>query len=380
MSPTEVSGRGRNIEPRLYGDGPMSLEVMNHLVSHRRRNRSIGAVAIACSILVAACNFDGGPNSDPGFGSPEQAAEAFTSGELPDVEPWNPKDGDCRALLVGDSLTEAIVKAQVEAFSYMGCESIVDGLTARTLSEGWQCLANGGTSMAIELRAAPVPGNPTCRPSGLELLNSWSDFTGSASVTVIALGTNDAGNFTQDGWARRWRRAAQLTKGPLVFVTAAARPGDRWVEKVEKYNAALREWCPSEPRCTIAEWDTTEPANDPSSYVDNVHLTRAAGEMRAIFIAVAARQVAIPAPPGPSRWRAPTISLPPAPSTTVSRSTIVRSPSSSYVATPTSIATSSSTSTSSTSTPSQTTTSLPPASPPSAPSSDPLITTTTLVQ
>ena len=171
--------------------------------------------------------------------------------------------------------------------------------------------------MAIVARREPEPGNPTCRPSGLELLAAWSDFTRSSSVTVIALGTNDAASFTHGGWIRHWRRAVDLTTGPVVFVTAAARPGDRWVETVSAYNSSLREWCASEQRCTLAAWDESATANDQASYIDHVHLTRKAGHIRAVFIAAIARRVAVPAPPGPTRWRPPTLSLPPAPTSTV---------------------------------------------------------------
>lgn len=276
--------------------------------------RSLGAF-VAAAAIVNACGWIDGTDSE--FGSTRQAAEAFAPEDLPDIEPWDPNDGVCRSLLVGDSLVEATVQAQERAFSYMGCESIVDGLAARSLSNGWQCLGKGGASPQIVLRPEPEPGNATCRPSGLELLRLWSDFTPAASVTVIALGTNDAGMFTEDTWIRRWMRAAELTSGPLVFVTVGARPGDRWVEEAASYNAALRRWCPFEPRCTLAEWDLTAPAQDPNSYTDHVHLTREVGEMRAVFIAVAARRVAVPAPKGPDRWKAPTISLPPAPSTSL---------------------------------------------------------------
>jgi hypothetical protein len=237
----------------------------------------------------------------------------------------------CRILLVGDSLVEATVRAQEDAFDFLGCESIVDGLAARTLSEGWQCLAEGGVSMEIVVRPEAEPGNPTCRPSGLELLDVWSDFASAASVTVIALGTNDAASFGRDGWTRHWKRAVDLSTGPIVFVTAAARPGNRWVDKVTAYNSALRDWCPDEPRCTIASWDETDVANDPASYVDHVHLTRAAGEMRAVFIAAAARGVALPAPPGPSTWRPPLLSLPPAPTSTVPSTTPSTEPTSTSV-------------------------------------------------
>lgn len=284
------------------------------------RRSWLESIAAGCLLatVVGACSLGGsGSSRDSGFGSPTGADEAIANNDIPDVTRWDPADGACRVLVVGDSLVEATGRAQEEAFDELGCESIVDGLPARTLSAGWQCFGDGGTSMAIVVRPDAEPGNPTCRPSGLELLEAWSAFTPAASVTVIALGTNDAASFGGDGWTRHWTRAVDLTTGPIVFVTTAARPGDRWVDLVTAYNSALREWCPSEPRCTLASWDETEAANDPASYVDHVHLTRAAGEMRAVFIAVVARRVAVPAPPGPNRWRPPTISLPPAPTTTV---------------------------------------------------------------
>ncbi len=270
-------------------------------------------------VLVAACT--GSDSSiESGFGSPEQAAQAFAPEDLPEVEPWDDREGACRVLLVGDSLVEATLRAQADAFTYVGCESIVDGLAARSLSEGWQCLADGGRSMAIVLKPFPEMGNPTCRPSGLELLGQWKELNRAASATVIALGTNDAGMFSEEGWIQRWSRVAQMTTGPLVFVTVAAQPGNRWVEKAQRYNETLRTWCPFEPRCHLAEWDLTDPAQDTTSYVDHVHLTRAAGEMRAVFIAVVTRRVAQPAPPGPSRWRAPDLVFPIAPSTTINGS------------------------------------------------------------
>ncbi len=281
------------------------------------RRTTVPVFGVLCTLMVCsvgACSTDG--RSDGGFGSPEQAARAFAPDDLPAVEPWDDSDGACRVLLVGDSLVEASVASQEDAFSYLGCESIVDGLAARSLSEGWQCLGDGGTSMAIVLRSQPEPGNPTCRPSGLELLELWADFTTAASATVIALGTNDAGMFTSDTWERRWQRVVDITQGPLVFVTVGAQPRGRWVDKATRYNETLRQWCPREPRCVLAEWDLTEPARDPSSYIDHVHLTRSAGEMRAVFIATITRRVAVPAPLGPQRWRAPALALPPGPVST----------------------------------------------------------------
>ena len=266
---------------------------------------------------VGACSFgNSDPRRDSAFESPAGAAEAFTGDDLGEFTPWDPAVGACRILVVGDSLLEATERAQEDAFDFLGCESVVDGLAARTLSEGWQCLANGGASMSIVVRREAEPGNPTCRPSGLELLEVWSDLTPAASATVIALGTNDAASFGHDGWIRHWERAVDLTTGPIVFVTAAARPGDRWVDTVTAYNSALRDWCPSEPRCTLASWDETDVASDPESYVDHVHLTRVAGEMRAVFIAAVARRVAVAAPPGPTRWLSPKLPLPPAPPST----------------------------------------------------------------
>lgn len=273
--------------------------------------------ALVSFVALASCT-NSGVGDTAGFGSPERAAEAFAPEELGDFEPWDDRDGACRVLLVGDSLVEAALRAQTDAFTYVGCESIVDGLTARSLSDGWQCLGDRGRSMEIVLRAYPEPGNPTCRPSGLELLRQWDELTSAASATVIALGTNDAGMYTEEGFVRRWRRVVDMTSGPLVFVTVAARPGDRWVANAERYNASLRWWCPMEPRCVLAEWDLTAPARDPASYVDHVHLTRSAGEMRAVFIAAVTRRVAVAAPPGPSRWRAPSITMPLLPSSTTS--------------------------------------------------------------
>jgi lysophospholipase L1-like esterase len=271
--------------------------------------RATASLAVVGAIALTSCGRSTESSGSGGFESPDQAADAFASGDLPDIEPWDSRNGACRILLIGDSLTEAIQRAQVDAFTYVGCESIVDGLAARSLSRGWQCLGDGGRSPEIVVRGVPEVGNPTCRPSGLELLALWSEYARAASAVVIALGTNDAGIHSPEGWIRHWELATSLSRGPLVFVTAAARPGDRWVADVELYNATLRWWCPSQQRCSLAEWDRTAPARDVSSYTDHVHLTRAAGEMRALFIAAAARRVAVPAPSGPRRWKAPVLDL-----------------------------------------------------------------------
>lgn len=259
--------------------------------------------------------------SDPGqetvFATPELAAQAFSSNDLPTTQAWDPRDGTCRILMVGDSLMAAVVRSQEAAIRFMGCEGIVDGLVGRSLTNGWQC---SSSSHGVTIRADPEPGNSTCRPSGLELLDEWSEFARSASVVVIALGTNDAAVMSQDLWTRRWVAALDLTTGPVMFVTAAARPGHPWADKVLAYNEALRLWCADEPRCSLADWAQTEPALDTNSYVDYVHLTREVGEMRAVFLAVKARQVAIPAPPGPDRWKAPPPKIVPRPTSTTGES------------------------------------------------------------
>lgn len=334
FSLAEASGLDRELgSPRARPIGTWQIYRLSAMASvsgqsndarrRKARRRDVTGAVIAVA-LISSCS-SATDNGDAGFGSPEKAAEAFDASDLQAVEPWDPRDGRCRALLVGDSLVEAVAKSHEQAFTYLGCESIVDGLSARSLSDGWQCLGSGGTSMEIVLRQEPEPGNPTCRPSGLELLDTWSELAPAASVTVIALGTNDAGMFGEETWVRRWMSAVDATSGPLVFVTAAARPGDRWVEKVGRYNEVLRSWCPTQTRCTLAEWDRTAPARDAASYIDHVHLTRSAGEMRAIFIAAAALRVAVPSLGGPSRWKAPALELPPAPSSTTVVSNVIPS-------------------------------------------------------
>ncbi len=311
------------LAPHLYGGRVMGCERQSDVQMRQlsRRGSVAGLVLLGLFVLGACANTDSFGVSGTGFDSPQQAAEAFGLSDLPIVEKWDERVGSCRVLLIGDSLTEAVASAQRDAFSYIGCESIVDGLAARSLSTGWQCLASGGRSLEISMRMSPEPGNASCRPSGLELLGLWSDFAHSASAVVIALGTNDAGIYSEGGWIRRWEQAASLSSGPLVFVTAAARPGDRWVDKVERFNTTLRWWCPSQPRCVLAEWDQTTPAQDPNSYTDHVHLTRAAGEMRAVFIAAVTRRFASPAPSGPRRWTAPDLDL-----TELSPSSVLPSP------------------------------------------------------
>lgn len=277
-------------------------------------------IAIATLSAMSACSpFHRGESES--VGSPAEPWSESNRNDLSSdssLAPWNPRDGLCRILVIGDSLVEAVARVQADEITAFGCDVIVDGVAARSLSQGWQCRTEGGTALDFRLLAQPEPGNSTCRPSGLELLRLWSDYTTSSSALIVALGTNDAVIYSSQSWIRHWQAALRLSEGPIVFVTVAVEPGDVWTEQVEDYNASLREWCSAQDRCTLADWASFPSAHDSQSYLDRVHLRLTVGRERAAFIAAVARRVAIPAPRGPSRWIAPPLSLPPAPTTVVS--------------------------------------------------------------
>ena len=192
----------------------------------------------------------------------------------------------CQVSVVGDSLLAGAEGLQEARLAEIGCASAVDAIGGRSLSFGWQCrvLRTNGTR-SFPLLPEPEPGNYTCAPSGLELIELWSDAGALGDAVVVALGTNDAGLYTERQWIDHWQRAFEFAgERPVIVVTSQARPGSRQVATQLAYSNALRQWCTTVPRCVLADWARTAPANDAGSYVDPVHLTRAVTDARASFI------------------------------------------------------------------------------------------------
>jgi hypothetical protein len=231
------------------------------------------------------------------------------------VAPWEwlpvPGSADgCQVSVVGDSLVASSIGLHRDALAAIGCVAAVDGLSGRSLSDGWQCRVG----RASVLHPQRPPDDPTCRPSGLELLRIWSAFDGLGDVVVVALGTNDAGLRRSAGWIGSWETALALTAPrPVVFVSTAGAPGMTTEARQAAYTEALRAWCADRPRCVLADWSRTDVARDQRSYADGVHLTRSATAARAAFLAAVTRAVVLGEPlPDP----APTTTLPSTPPTT----------------------------------------------------------------
>jgi hypothetical protein len=253
----------------------------------------------------------------------------------------------CQVAVVGDSLMAGAAALHSQALAAIGCASAVDGVGGRSLNFGWQCrIAQPDGRTPLLLVSAPEPGNRTCAPSGLELVAGWARAGALGDLVVVALGTNDAGIHPDERtWVAHWERVAELTAPrPIVLLTTAARPGSTRVAAQAAYSAALRRWCDAHDLCHLADWASSATALDPGSYVDAVHLTRAATEQRARFIADAVSRLLTGAPaPDPT----------PLPTTTTS------TPTTTTITTPstTTSTTSSTTSTTTTSSTSTTTTS-----------------------
>lgn len=192
----------------------------------------------------------------------------------------------CQVTVLGDSLIAYSVALHADALRAINCSPGVDGVGGRSLAYGWQCrVAKPGGRNPLLLLPAPEPGNTTCAPSGLELVRMWRDAGAFGDIVVIALGTNDAGLFDEARWIRNWDDVLRMTGDrPVVFLTTKARPNSVRSADLDRYAAVLRRWCDNQPRCFLADWALTSAATDPASYVDPVHLTRAATIARANFI------------------------------------------------------------------------------------------------
>jgi hypothetical protein len=230
----------------------------------------------------------------------------------------------CQVAVIGDSLMAGAEQLHADALARVGCAAAVDGEGGRSLVYGWQCRVDRDGHRPLLVFEDRIPGNDTCAPSGLTLLESWANAAALGDIVVIALGTNDSGLYDKTRWQRNWSEAIRLAGGrPVVFVTAQAGPGSAQYARQNTYTVALRQWCAGQRLCVLAEWGNTAAAADASSYVDTVHLNSAGTRARAAFIAdvVAAlltgRPIPNPQPP-------PTPTIPPAGTTTTT--TVVITP------------------------------------------------------
>ena len=271
----------------------------------------------------------------------------------------------CQVAVIGDSLMAGSGALHERALRDINCASAVDGIGGRSLSYGWQCrITQPSGSRPLLLVPDPQPGNDTCSPSGLTLLRYWAEARALGDIVVIALGTNDAGLYSESTWISHWNEAIRLTgQRPVVFVTTKARAGAGRYAEQDAYAAALRRWCAPQPRCFVADWALTAAANTSANYADEVHLRSAGTQARAAFIAAAVRALFDGDPiPNPQPLPAP---MPTVPSTTT---TTIASATTTTTTAPTT----------STTAVSATTTTLPRASTTTAPTAPTTPTTTTL--
>jgi lysophospholipase L1-like esterase len=225
----------------------------------------------------------------------------------------------CQVAVIGDSLMAGSGALHERALRDINCASAVDGIGGRSLSYGWQCrVTQPNGSRPLLLVRDPQPGNETCSPSGLTLLEYWARAGALGDIVVIALGTNDAGLYSERTWISHWNEAIRLAgQRPVVFVTTKARAGAGRYAQQDGYAAALRRWCEPQPRCFVADWALTAAANTSDIYADEVHLRSAGTQARAAFIAAAVRALFDGAPiPNPQPLPAPTPTVPPESTTT----------------------------------------------------------------
>ena len=186
-----------------------------------------------------------------------------------------PPIGDsCEVTVIGDSLMAGTEELHEVALAGVGCAAEVDGEGSRSLAYGWQCrIVRIGRRPQVQLLEKRIPGNGTCRPSGLTQLATWAGAGRLGDVVVAALGTNDSGLFDRTRLERNWAEALRLAGDrPVLFLTTQARPTSAQLNRQRTYSEALRQWCASEEHCVLADWATTPAANDPASYIDSVHL------------------------------------------------------------------------------------------------------------
>jgi peptidoglycan hydrolase-like protein with peptidoglycan-binding domain len=224
----------------------------------------------------------------------------------------------CQVSVVGDSLMAGMASVHRDALAEIGCAADVDGVGGRSLNVGWQCRVPTGTGTSLRLLSEPQPGNDTCAPSGLELLELWAAAGGLGDLVVIALGTNDAGLHRESTWVSHWESAMRIAGDrPVLFLTSQARAGDRRIDAQAAYSAALRTWCAATPRCHVADWAATAIANDPASYSDGVHLRSGATRARAGFIRDSVAAVLSTLDPATIASTIPPTTIPTVPTTTI---------------------------------------------------------------
>lgn len=223
-------------------------------------------------------------------------ATTTTSTTIPDSGrfglpgPAVPLVGRCTVGIVGDSLVDGRARTYEAAVrEETGCAVSVDGLTSRSLYEGWQCWVDVKGALRLRLLRQPAAGGD-CRPSGLTVLKQWSQAPRPFDVVVSALGTNDAGIFGSDTRTAHLERAYELTVGndertKLVVITTASRPGSALSARLSRQNDELRTWCAQQTGCSVADWAAEPAASNPQSYIDEMHLTLNATTVRAALIA-----------------------------------------------------------------------------------------------
>jgi hypothetical protein len=198
--------------------------------------------------------------------------------------------GRCVVGIVGDSLVDGRAGTYETAiWERTVCSAVIDGLTSRSLYEGWQCWSDTDGVLRLRLVRKPLAGGD-CKPGGLTVISQWSKSLRPFDVVVVALGTNDAGIFGPQTRTGHLERAYELTvdsneQTRMVVVTTAARPGSARAARLNNQNIELRSWCAERPGCSVADWAADPAAMNPASYTDDVHLTLNATAARAAVIA-----------------------------------------------------------------------------------------------
>lgn len=186
-----------------------------------------------------------------------------------------------RVSVVGDSLTIGTLRYQAKAFTAAGwASSTVD--------------AHGSRGVRTKLRSDPH--------TGLTAVDAIRSKAGEADVWVIALGTNDAGLYSNAKQADVIRQMADHIGAGRKILWVNVYRADLG-RRQDVWNTTLADVAGERPDdMFVFDWATLAEQNRKWMAADQVHCTAKGYENRSTAIAVASRQI-VPVTPSPTALR-----------------------------------------------------------------------------
>jgi len=220
----------------------------------------VAVLALSATVLDLGASADGGPGP---ITSAVTASATADRGPQVQLEP-PPAPRCARVAVVGDSLTAASAAGLRRELAAAGYDRVVDGQVSRRIPAAAR---------------DPYSGVRATR----RVRSSW----GEADCWVIGLGSNDLEAGADDPRvALRWidEQLAAVTPGARVWWINVSYRSERgnpfdFPAATTTFNAVLDARAAGDPLVEVIDWHSVLAANS-AWYVDGVHVTRAAYEVR----------------------------------------------------------------------------------------------------